>query len=297
VDSLKARVRYADVMSTLAVFLALGGIGFAAVTLPKNSVGTKQLKKNAVTSKKVKDSSLLTRDFRAGQLPAGARGAEGPPGPAGAAGLAGAAGATGPAGPAGPATGAAGGDLTGSYPNPLIAPNAIGSDEVTPDSLTGADLNEGTLSGVNAATLGGTPLSGLAGLGRGSGIGACNDNDHGDPDVCATVTMTLPRSQRVLLVGTGWYYATIFNGPEVGDATNYVSGSCFPYTDGVFMPGTGVQTNVDEATGTLTTLGFALTAVTSALGAGSHTFTLLCSEGDGDIDWSAELSAVALAAD
>ena len=75
---LPSRVRYADVMSTLAVFLALGGIGYAAITIPKNSVGTKQLKKNAVTTKKVKDRTLLKRDFKRGQLPAGAHRPAGP---------------------------------------------------------------------------------------------------------------------------------------------------------------------------------------------------------------------------
>jgi hypothetical protein len=75
------------VISLLALFLALGGTGYAAFKLPKNSVGTKQLRKNAVVSSKVKNHSLVAADFKAGQLPAG------PPGPKGDTG------ATGPAGP------------------------------------------------------------------------------------------------------------------------------------------------------------------------------------------------------
>ncbi len=78
---------YANVMSTIAVFLLIGGgAAFAASKLPKNSVGGKQLKNNAITSPKVKDHSLLAKDFKAGQLPKGSAGAQGPAGPQGPAG-------------------------------------------------------------------------------------------------------------------------------------------------------------------------------------------------------------------
>lgn len=66
----------------LALFVALSGTAYAA-TLPRNSVGTPQLKKDAVTSKKVKNASLLRKDFRSGQLPAGPAGPTGPVGPKG----------------------------------------------------------------------------------------------------------------------------------------------------------------------------------------------------------------------
>ena len=80
------------VISFIALIVAMGGTGYAAISLPKNSVGTKQLKKNAVKSSKVKNGSLLADDFAAGQLPAGAQGPVGPRGPQGPAG------ATGPRG-------------------------------------------------------------------------------------------------------------------------------------------------------------------------------------------------------
>src|SRR5256714_14985807 len=64
----RPRVTYANVVATLALFLALGGGAYAAFTLPANSVGTKQLKKNAVTSPKIKDRSLRAADLAKGQF-------------------------------------------------------------------------------------------------------------------------------------------------------------------------------------------------------------------------------------
>jgi hypothetical protein len=87
----RPRLTFANVIACSALFVALGGTGYAALSLPKNSVGNLQLKPGAVNSAKVADRSLKAIDFAADQLPAGATG------PAGAAG------ATGPQGPAGAA--------------------------------------------------------------------------------------------------------------------------------------------------------------------------------------------------
>ena len=48
------------VISLIALFVALGGTGYAALSLPKNSVGTKQLKKNAVTGSKIKKNAVTS---------------------------------------------------------------------------------------------------------------------------------------------------------------------------------------------------------------------------------------------
>lgn len=87
----------AMVVALIALSVALGGASYAAITLPKNSVGAKQIKANAVNSAKVKNGSLLARDFKASER----AGLVGPRGPAGAAGATGAAGAQGAAGAAG----------------------------------------------------------------------------------------------------------------------------------------------------------------------------------------------------
>jgi hypothetical protein len=91
---MRNKLTFANVISCLALFLALGGTAFAATHLGKNSVGTKQLKANSVTNAKVKDGSLLAQDFKPGQLPAGERGLPGEHGLTGDRGPQGAPGAT-----------------------------------------------------------------------------------------------------------------------------------------------------------------------------------------------------------
>src|SRR6478609_7751705 len=81
-----SQLSYANVVSTICLFVVLGGTAYAATTLPNNSVGSAQLKANAVTSEKVKDGALLRKDFKAGQLLAGPQGSTGAPGAQGPAG-------------------------------------------------------------------------------------------------------------------------------------------------------------------------------------------------------------------
>jgi len=84
---LKARLSFANVVSLLAVFVALGGSAYAAGVLPVNSVGTPQLKTGSVTSGKVKDGTLKAADFARNALKAGPQGSIGPAGPLGPVGV------------------------------------------------------------------------------------------------------------------------------------------------------------------------------------------------------------------
>ncbi len=58
------RPTYANVVATLAIFIALGGVSYAATNLAKNSVGTKQIKKKAVTTSKIKKNAVRTAKIK-----------------------------------------------------------------------------------------------------------------------------------------------------------------------------------------------------------------------------------------
>jgi hypothetical protein len=65
---IKGTLSYANVMSTLCLFLLLGGAAYAATKLPKNSVGTKQIKNGAVTGAKIKKNTITGTNINLARL-------------------------------------------------------------------------------------------------------------------------------------------------------------------------------------------------------------------------------------
>lgn len=96
-SNIRPRLTYANIVATLALFVALGGGAYAAVTLPADSVGTKQLKNRAVTPAKVARETITLFKGQKGD-----KGDTGPQGPQGAPGANGINGTNGQQGPIGP---------------------------------------------------------------------------------------------------------------------------------------------------------------------------------------------------
>ena len=85
---LSKRPSPAMIVACMALLVALGGTSYATVlNVPRNSVGTLELKRNAVKAAKIApnavraghvlDGSLLVADFKAGQIPQGPKGDKG----------------------------------------------------------------------------------------------------------------------------------------------------------------------------------------------------------------------------
>lgn len=122
----------------IALFIVLGGTSYAAATLPKNSVGQKQIRSGAVSESK------LSKGVRSKLAKTGKAGPAGPSGPQGPKGDTGAPGATGPSGARGPA-GAEGDQGIQGEPGPTDA--GVGGVNATV-TVTGYELTHGGAASV-----------------------------------------------------------------------------------------------------------------------------------------------------
>jgi hypothetical protein len=134
VKQIRKRLTYANVMSSIAVFLILGGAAFAAAKLPKNSVGTKQLKSNAVTSAKIKNNAVTGGKIQAGSVTGDKIAANA----VGATNLADGAVTTGKI-------------ADGAVTTGKLADGAVATGKIADDAVTGAKVNENSLGQVPTA--------------------------------------------------------------------------------------------------------------------------------------------------
>jgi hypothetical protein len=175
------RLSYSNVMATFALFVALGGSSYAAVTITG-----KQVKNESLTSKDVKNRSLLAKDFKRGQLKGGSRGATGP------------AGARGPAGAnGGGSTAPTHFTLITSYPtNTSVAPSPSGQFNCPArdafEHCTGAWLNYGDPHGPVGYGRDGFGFVHLQGVAR-EVVDSTEESDDIAPD---TTILTLPPGYR-----------------------------------------------------------------------------------------------------
>jgi hypothetical protein len=68
---IRSHLSFANSISLIALFVALGGTSLAAVTLTKNSVGAKQIKKNAVRASEIKTNAVGASEIRSNAVASG----------------------------------------------------------------------------------------------------------------------------------------------------------------------------------------------------------------------------------
>ena len=126
----RSRLTYANVVSTLALVIAVGGAGaYAATQLPPKSVGERQLRPGAVTAQKLRKNSVIAPKIKALAVKQGKI-------------------------------------ANGAVSAAKLASGAVGGDKLADGAVTGSKLADGAVTGskVDASSLGQVPSAARAGF-------------------------------------------------------------------------------------------------------------------------------------
>lgn len=163
---IRAHLTYANLMSSLAVFLILGGASAVAAKQQTKKIGATQIKASAVTTAKIKNAAVDTAKLKDGAVSAAKLGA-------------------------------------GAVGTGALADGAVTNAKLAADAVTGDKVNESTLSEVpaansaNPAVFAKVAANGLVDAGASKGLNSPNVTHPVKGIYCITVPAFTPRGGQV----------------------------------------------------------------------------------------------------
>jgi hypothetical protein len=155
--------------------------------------------------------------------------------------------------------------------------DSVGSGELNDGSVKSAEINDETVASndvLNNALTGNDISDGYSASASDTG-GGCNDDDA-NGETCATTSITLSETAKLLVTATGGWH------------THGTSGgmSCRLDHDGIETVGVPQQIGEAGANHPLGTADgtMALTGISADIGPGTHAISLICTQNDADLD-------------
>lgn len=163
---IRSRLTYANVMSSLAIFLILGGAGALAAKKKTQKIGATQIKASAVTTAKIKNGAVDNTKLKAGAVTTEKI-------------------------------------VDGSVTNSKLADGSVTTSKIAGDAVTGAQVNESTLGEVPSANsanpnvFGLVESNGVVNASNSKGLTSPNVNKTGTGVYCISISSFTPRGGQV----------------------------------------------------------------------------------------------------